>query len=288
MKELKNNSLITRIGSILICIALSSCTAVQPSYPAVEGMYVFDCGVNRAKDLSLWTPNLNVGKTWEFSNNCYLVKHKRGLLMWDTGLPDAISSMPNGLDIGNGAINARVSKTLDSQLSEIGIRPASIQYLALSHTHSDHVGNANYFTGATLYIQQAEFDFAFGPTPASNLNPSLYEKLRQSTITKLNGDHDLFGDGSVTIISTPGHTPGHQSLLVRLPVSGPVLLSGDMVHIEDNWTAMRVPSFNVNSAESLQSMRKIAALLEREKAKLWINHDSIQSGLVSKSPRFTR
>jgi glyoxylase-like metal-dependent hydrolase (beta-lactamase superfamily II) len=103
---------------------------------------------------------------------------------------------------------------------------------------------------------------------------------------KLNGDHDVFGDGTVVIIATPGHTPGHQSLLVRLPRTGPVVLSGDMVHYEDNWNARRVPAMNFNRDQTSQSMDKVAALLARENAALWINHDKAQSAKVAKAPGF--
>ena len=114
----------------------------------------------------------------------------------------------------------------------------------------------------------------------------LYGKLRDNPVRKLTGDFDVFGDGSVVIISTPGHTPGHQSLLVRLPRTGAVVLSGDLVHYEDNWNEKRVPSMNFNRDLSSQSMDKVAALLKRENAQLWINHDKAQSDKVAKAPRF--
>src|SRR5438552_16710680 len=169
-------------------------------------------------------------------------------------------------------------QTLAAQLAAIGVAPGDVKYLAFSHTHSDHVGNANLFTAATLYIQQAEYDAAFGPEPAKfGFVPANYDKLHASPMVKLTGDHDIFGDGSVTIVSTPGHTPGHQSLLVRLPQTGFVLLSGDAVHFQDNWTHRRVPSMNVNREQTLASLQRIAALLEERKAQLWINHDKAQS-----------
>jgi N-acyl homoserine lactone hydrolase len=103
---------------------------------------------------------------------------------------------------------------------------------------------------------------------------------------KLRGDHDVFGDGSVVILSTPGHTPGHQSLLVRLPKRGPVVLSGDLVHFQSNWDNRRVPSFNFDQAQSRQSLDKIAAVLAAEHAELWINHDSTQSAGIAHAPDY--
>ncbi|MFN0317522.1 MAG: hypothetical protein ACKVQA_21060 [Burkholderiales bacterium] len=94
----------------------------------------------------------------------------------------------------------------------------------------------------------------------------------------------VFGDGSVVILSTPGHTPGHQSLLVRLAKRGAVVLSGDMVHFGENWKHRRVPARNFNPAQTLESMAKVAAVLAAEKAQLWINHDKTQSDAIAKAP----
>src|SRR6266705_2186653 len=137
--------------------------------------------------------------------------------------------------------------------------------IAFSHTHGDHFG-----------ANPSKFGF----------DPSTYEKLRANPVVKLNGDYDVFGDGSVMILSTPGHTPGHQSLLVLLPKSGPVLLSGDAVHFRDNWENRRVPSMNVNREQTLASMQRIAGVMETRKAQLWINHDKDQSAQLRYAPAY--
>ena len=275
-------------ASILAVAAANPAAADQPASP-VEGMYVLNCGESRTTDLSMWSPGFNVGKAWEFSDNCYLIKHKGGWMLWDTGMSDAIVSMPDGLKAAGGLLTLRVTKTLASQLSELGVAPTDISRLAISHFHGDHCGNANMFTAATLYIQQPEYDAAFGPDPAKfNFSPALYDKLRANPVVKLNGDHDVFGDGSVVILSTPGHTPGHQSLLVRLPKTGPVVLSGDMVHFEENWINRRVPARNYNREQSLESMEKVAALLSKDGATLWIKHDKTQSDRVPRPPDFVQ
>jgi glyoxylase-like metal-dependent hydrolase (beta-lactamase superfamily II) len=136
-------------------------------------------------------------------------------------------------------------------------------------------------------MQSAEYDVAFGPEPQKyNFTAADFEKLHDAKIIKLNGDHDVFGDGSVVIKSTPGHTPGHQSLFVRLPETGPVLLSGDCVHLRSNWEAKRVPSINYNVEQSLHSMNEMDAFLKATGAKLWINHDAEQSATIPKAPAF--
>lgn len=255
---------------------------------AVQRMYVLYCGESRTEDVSAnWSPGVDVGQAREFSNNCYLIRHDKGWMLWDTGLSDSIASKPEGVSVMGGLLVLRVKRTLASQLAEIGLSPADVGHLAISHFHSDHCGNANLFTAATLYIQQPEYDAAFGPDPAKfGFVPANYEKLRANTVIRLNGDHDVFGDGSVVILSTPGHTPGHQSLLVRLPRSGAVVLSGDMVHFDSNWSNRRVPARNFDRDLSARTMERMAAFLTARNARLWINHDRVQSAAIAHAPEY--
>jgi glyoxylase-like metal-dependent hydrolase (beta-lactamase superfamily II) len=254
----------------------------------VQRMYVFNCGDSTVKDISRWTPGANAGKPGAFSANCYLIRHANGLMLWDSGINDAVAAMPGGFQRNPLAPSYVLAKPFREQLAAIGVSPDSVTHIAFSHTHGDHVGNANLFTRGTLYIQQAEYDAAFGPEAVKRYNFETvnYDKLRTSKMVKLTGDHDVFGDGSVVILATPGHTPGHQSLLVRLPKRGPVILSGDMVHLQENWTSKRVPSFNYDRDESARSMEKVARVMKETGAELWINHDKAQSDRIPKAPAF--
>jgi len=245
----------------------------------VQRLYVLDCGQNVGKDQSRWSPGVNEGKAIEFSDNCYLIRHDKGLLLWDTGVPDAVAAMPDGMVVANGAITYRRAKTLVAQLEQLGVKPADVTHVAVSHTHGDHVGNIALFPTSTVWIQGAEYDWAMA-------GPSKPAFASTQTIKKLAGDHDVFSDGSVTIVSTPGHTPGHQSLLVKLPKTGWLLLSGDAVHFQDNWTHKRVPSMNFNRDQTLASLQRIATLLEERKAQLWINHDKSQSERLRYAPAY--
>jgi glyoxylase-like metal-dependent hydrolase (beta-lactamase superfamily II) len=278
----------TGLCTALLSITLLGAAPVRADEAqGVQRVYVLNCGESDTKDVSMWSPGVDVGQPREFSDSCYLIRHAKGLLLWEAGVSDTIAAMPDGLTVGNGMLTLHVRKTLRSQLQELGITPADITRLGFSHFHGDHVGNANLFTSAKLYIQQTEYDAAFGPDAAKfGFNPALYDKLRGSTIVKLDGDYDIFGDGSVMIYSTPGHTPGHQSLLVRLPKTGPVLLSGDAVHFRENWENRRVPARNFNKEQSLASMEKLAAILQREHATLWINHDKPQTDTLAHAPEF--
>ena len=146
----------------------------------VQRMYVFNCGESKVEDVSRWTPGVNVGKPWEFSANCYLIRHAQGWLMWDSGINDNVATMPQGFQRGKVSPRYWLPKPLRAQLAEIGVAPGEITHVAFSHTHGDHVGNANLFAAATLYIQQAEYDAAFGPDAASkwNFEVTSYDKLR--------------------------------------------------------------------------------------------------------------
>jgi N-acyl homoserine lactone hydrolase len=272
---------------LLLLLLLTGCAGISERPASVERMYVINCGENHAVDLSGWTPGLNVGKPYVFSNHCYLIRHAKGWMLWDSGNPDRLAAIPNGVKNPRGTLTIFMKKPLVDSLKEIGVAPSDIREFAMSHSHGDHSGNAGLFAAATVYMQQAEYDAAFGPEALKyGIPPANFDKLRGARIVKLNGDHDVFGDGSVVIKSTPGHTPGHQSLFVRLPRSGPVLLSGDMVHLVDNWQAKRSPSTNFDQAQTVRSMNEMDALIKATGARLWINHDMEQNRSIPKAPRF--
>jgi N-acyl homoserine lactone hydrolase len=279
-----------RFAALGIAFALGAAIQVAAAAGTVDRMYVLECGESRTPDVSAnWSPGVDVGVAREFSDNCYLIVHGDRLFLWDSGISDAIAAKPEGVTAANGLLTLWVRKTLASQLEALGVSPTAITDVAFSHFHSDHVGNANLFTAARLYVQESEYEAAFGPDPGKfNFNPALYGKLQDNPVVKLGGDFDVFADGSVVIISTPGHTPGHQSLLVRLPGRGPVVLSGDMVHFEKNWVNRTIPARNFNKEQTAQSMEKVAALLARENATLWINHDKAQSAAIPKAPAAVR
>jgi glyoxylase-like metal-dependent hydrolase (beta-lactamase superfamily II) len=277
-----------RIAAIAVAAMLAGCAGTMDRVPAVERMYVINCGENHVKDLARWS-TADAGKGAVFLNHCYLIKHAKGWLLWDTGISDTVAAMPNGMTVLGGVLTQVLRKPLAESLREIGIAPGGVQHLAMSHLHGDHSGNANLFTAATLYMQAVEYDAAFGPEPQKfGFQAANYAKLRDSRVVKLAGDHDVFGDGTVVIKSAPGHTIGHQVLLVRLAQTGPVVLSGDVVHYAANWNAKRVPPANFNADQSAISMRMVEQLMARTGAKLWINHDPEQGKAIPKAPAYVQ
>lgn len=274
-----------KTGSVSILLLLAACATPTEQTTGVERMYVIDCGENHTNDLSRWTPGVNVGKPHVFGNHCYLIKHAKGLMLWDSGNPDRLAALPNGLTNPAGTITAFMKKPLAESLKEIGVAPGDIKHFAMSHGHGDHSGNASLFAGATLYIQRAEYAAVFGAEPQKyGFIPANFEKLRSSPAMILNGDYDVFGDGSVVVKPAPGHTPGHQVLLVRLPKTGPVLLTGDMVHLQYSWNYRVVPSFNFDVQQSMRSIDEMKAFAAKAGAQVWINHDKEQHARIPKAP----
>ena len=278
-----------RTGIVGGALLLAACATPSQQTGGVERMYVINCGENHVKDLSRWTPGVNVGKPHVFSNHCYLVKHAQGWMLWDTGNADRLAAMPGGTSVAGGTITVFMKKPLADSLKEIGVAPADIKHLAMSHAHGDHSGNANLFTAATLYVQRAEYAAMFGPDAQKfGFISSNYDKLRGNTAMIIDGDYDVFGDGSVTIKAAPGHTPGHQVLVVRLPKTGPVMLSGDMVHLQYSWANRVAPSFNFDQKRSVETIDALKAYAEQTRTQLWINHDMEQNAKLPKAPAFVQ
>ncbi|WP_156912379.1 N-acyl homoserine lactonase family protein [Roseibium algicola] len=247
--------------------------AAQNEQGTVENLTVFECGQITGVDRSFWSPGVDVGVAHEMVASCYLIRHSKGLMVWDTGIPAAVANIEEGLQIADGKINLTVEQPFPEQLRSFGVDPGNVDFLAMSHMHADHAGNANIFSNATWFIQQAEYDAAFGTHAAEfNFNAKTYDQLDPAKAEKLTGYHDVFGDRSVIIIPAPGHTPGHQVLWVNLK-SGPVVLSGDLWHFESNHEHQRVPGFNFDREQTLSSMRMIDGLIAATGARLFIQHD---------------
>ncbi len=231
-------------------------------------MYVFNGGEILVKDMSLFNPGVDEGKQITFTNTAYLIKHPKGTLIWDTGLPDALADNPEGDDNQNFLM--KMPERLADQLKAIDVDPEYIDYAAISHEHGDHIGNLPLFTNATLLLQEEEYSSLF---ENANRPAGALDSLKRNAYIKLNGDHDVFGDGKVIIVRAIGHTAGHQMLFVDLPETGPVLLSGDLYHFEKNRENRGVPSFNWDKEQTLASMDLIDQFLTEHNASLWIQHD---------------
>jgi N-acyl homoserine lactone hydrolase len=272
-------------------LAVSALFSMAPAHaeaptPGVK-LYIFDLGWLKARDPKVLTDR-GVTVT-DMSVVAYLIVHPRGTLLWDAGtIPDALVK-PEGTVVARATVN----KTLSGQLAAIGYKPSDITWLALSHMHYDHSANANAYAGSTWLVQRPERAAMFPDPPQTNsiVEPDVVEKfsaLKTAKTKILDGDYDVFGDGSVVIISTPGHTPGHQSLFLKLAKYGPLLLSGDLYHYPAERTLKDFLPFagRGNDAQEAVSKAKVETLVNKEGAAVWIQHDIINDKHLNKSPAF--
>ena len=272
--------------------APSTTHKAQP--PRTVRLYVFDCGVLHNPDMARFNLKNEDVATTDMSMACFLIAHPKGNLIWDTGAVPDDSWTPTGAMLTQHVTlpdgqkrEADVDKSLRGQLAEIGYSPSDINYLALSHYHYDHTGNANEFADATWLVRQDDRDAMFGGKYSGSLQPSTFSALQKSkTIIIKEDEYDVFHDGSVIIKSAPGHTQGHQVLYVKLAKTGGVVLSGDLYHYPAEKTLNRVPTFEFSQEQTRASRVAVDAFLKKTGAQLWIQHDFVGNSKLKKSPKY--
>ncbi len=288
------SALTTRSASTSTLSPLATLTSLAPTFTAGLAallfstaaqagpkLYVFDCGHLSFPDISAFGLSNDETDVRELFVPCYLIEHEAGRMIWDAGLPLGMVGPRQ-----DGASNWYETSLID-QLAAMDLAPADIDYAAYSHFHYDHVGAANAFKDATLLIQESEHQAAF-EHPETNpvFQPALYDQLADSQKILLQGDHDVFGDGSVVIVSAPGHTPGHQVLKLELDSMGTLILSGDLYHFEVSRRLRRTPTFNTDAEQTLRSMDKVEALVRETDATFWIEHNLELANSLNLAPAF--
>ena len=240
-------------------------------------LYVFDCGNLRFQSMAMFNVSDDETDVRELIVPCYIIDHPEGTVLWDGGLPSATAAISDWQpDPENEGIDSKLDKTLADQLRDmaLGFSLSQLRYAVFSHIHFDHVGVANEVKGATWLVQRGDYDLVMGDgAQLMAFDPTLVSGLRALPVKVLDDDFDIFGDGKVKIINAPGHTPGHQVLYLELENFGPLILSGDLYHLRINRSEKRVPTFNVDADQTLQSMDKVEKLIAETGAVLWIEHD---------------
>ena len=257
-------------------------------------LYVFDCGTLHIADIGRFGLKRKEVVTTDLAVPSFLVVHPRGTLIWDTGAVPDSAWKATGAPVTYHVLlpdsqerYVTLRKPLAQQLAEVGYSPAEITYLALSHYHYDHTANANAFAGATWLVRREERDAMFAHRPPGTTQPSTYASLRSAKTTIIKGDeHDVFCDSSVIIKWTPGHTPGHQILYLKLAKTGPVMLSGDLYHYPEERALDRVPTFEFNRSQTRSSRVAIDSFLKDTGAQLWIQHDFTGNAKLEKAPGY--
>ena len=213
----------------------------------------------------------------QFVYSCYLIKHGDEYMLWDTG---HAMTMPK--------VAPKVS--LVDLLAKIDVKPDQIKYVGISHYHADHTGQIDSFPKATLLIGAKEWEAITSPKPAPGVNFKPFESWIKgdSKVEPVPTDKDVFGDGSVIMLRTPGHTPGHSSLLVKLPQMGAVIITGDAVHFRENYDTDGVPAFNFDRAQTVASIERLKKIAANLKATVIIQHDARDVEKLPVFPAFAK
>ena len=212
-----------------------------------------------------------------FTFSCYVIKHGDDYMVWDTGyLPGSNPSAP--------------TVTLLEQMARINVKPEQVKFVGISHFHADHTGQLPSLPGATLLIGDREWAALNATPPMGGANVAAFKHWMGGggKVEPQAADKDVFGDGTVVILRTPGHTPGHQALLVRLKEKGPVILSGDLVHFRENYESTGVPGFNFDRAQTVASIERIKQMEKNLKATFIIQHDPRDIGKLPAFPNAAR
>jgi glyoxylase-like metal-dependent hydrolase (beta-lactamase superfamily II) len=258
----------------------------RPAPPATPRIYIFENGAIKGLDPALFNFKREELKEVDFVDVSYLIVHPRGTLMFDSGeIPDS-QFKGDGQPVTQGVMSA--DKPLLPQLAAAGYKPADVRYFALSHYHADHTANANEFAGATWIVQKAERDFMFAEHPQGTIiDVASFAKLKDAKTKVLDNENfDVFGDGTVVLMSAPGHTPGHQVLAVKLAHRGLVVLAGDLYHYPEERTTGRTPTFEFNAERSRASRAKIEQFVKDNHAELWIEHDIATHATLPRAPKY--
>jgi N-acyl homoserine lactone hydrolase len=253
-----------------LVVALPVCAQTEVTLTRI------DCGTGAMPTaVDRWSDTVAYSKDFKltFTFSCYLIKHGSDYMVWDTGF--APGSNPNAPKVG-----------IVERLKELNVTPNQVKYVGVSHFHPDHTGQLTNFADATLLLGKGDWDGITANPPMQGANAVAYEPW-----TKLGGkrevltlDKDVFGDGSVVVLRTPGHTPGHTSLLVRLREMGAVILTGDATHFHENYESNGVPGFNFDRAQTLASLDRIKKIAANLKATVIIQHDARDIGKLPAFP----
>jgi N-acyl homoserine lactone hydrolase len=242
---------------------LGMAVVAQPATPELS-LTRLDCGTSAGpSDVGRFSDTFAYdGLAVPIVFSCYLVRHGDEYMLWDTGH-----------SMSAGAVAPKAS--IVDQLSQLNVKPEQIRFVGISHYHPDHTGQVGSFPQATLLIGKADWDVLTSPKPPGNANPAPFAHWigGAGKVEPVPLDKDVFGDGTVVMLATPGHTPGHHSVLVRLRQMGNVLITGDLAHFHENYDSNGVPPFNTGRAETLASLDRFKKIAANLKATVIIQHD---------------
>jgi glyoxylase-like metal-dependent hydrolase (beta-lactamase superfamily II) len=273
------------LARTLLLAVLATSSVVAKEDVARVALARLDCG-NEPQPVGVASfsdtfayPDLKLPLTY----SCYLIRHGDRYMLWDTG---------NALD---GAPEAPKVPLVDL-LARIGVPVDKVDYVGISHHHLDHTGQATSFPKSTLLIGKGDWDFLSAKQPPNGMDAKEFAMRSARLAPWISGGgkvelltrdrKDVFGDGTVIMVSLPGHTPGHHGLLVKLEKTGYVLLTGDVSHFHENYESNGIPIWNANRADSLASLDRFKAIARNLHATVIIQHDPRDIGKLPAFPRF--
>lgn len=276
-----DTSIRTMIGMTAAALALGAAPSRVGAQAPQVTITRLDCGTITIKDFNAFfsdTLELPSGAR-KITDSCYVIRHKGDVLLWDTGFGASLK----GKTVDMGSLVARLDLDLAEQLARLGIAPAQVTVVGISHQHADHTGGAKDFPGAKLLIGKSDFENTKGKD-----DPFLAWRSDGAKVEVMHGaDIDVFGDGSVIALNLPGHTGDHMALLVKL-ASGNVMLSGDLYHSDLSRQFKTVPPFNASRADTLASIDRFERLAKHYRAKVVIQHEPADIPLLPAFPASAR
>jgi glyoxylase-like metal-dependent hydrolase (beta-lactamase superfamily II) len=279
------NSVQVLASSLLLTVAVAPGPARAANPVKDVRLYAIECGRIEVKDLGAFADTGEYdGQSGTLTVSCYLIRHPKGTLLWDTGLSDKLAENRAGVE--DDGFQLTVVRPLIDQLKSIEVTPADVTHLSVSHFHFDHTGNANAFDASTWIINKAELAWAESTPTPPGVDPSTFSASKTAKTKLIDGDFDVFGDGCVRILKAPGHTPGHAVLAVKLKKGGVVILFGDLYHTKENRTFKRVPGFNYERADTLASMDRVEKIVKNTKARFIVQHDVKDVASLPKFPAY--
>ena len=215
------------------------------------------------------TYHVDNGKIVEMPVLTYLIRTEYGNILFDSGLNH--DDFPSLLSLGKN-LKVKEEDCLLNRLRDVGVAPDDINLVVQSHLHWDHSGMLGYFPNAEIIIQREEYGYAMNPpTVAEAYYRRHYYDRPDLNWRIIDGDETLMP--GITAILTPGHTPGHQSLLADLQESGTIILSGDCASTHENIERELIPGLFVNQIEALHSLKKLKSLAIMKNAHIFFTHE---------------
>ena len=260
--------------------ALSASPRTTRSPVNAVQLYMFQTGTLRTK-LKYIKMNQGDGADYEIPVPWFFIRHPKGNVVIDGGNAAEVALDARrhwGQVIDAYSPKMRRDENCVDQLKSIGVRADEITHVLQSHLHLDHTGAIGRFPNATHYVQRIEYDYAFNPdwfsAPAYIRSDFDRPKLKWHFLEgEKTDDFDLFGDGTIRMIFTPGHAPGHQSFLINLQSTGPILLCIDAAYTMDHWENRALPGLVTSSADAAKSVQKLRAIANQTGALVVTGHD---------------